>query len=60
MTLLTVRQIAQWTKSPLKTVRTWAERGHLQPCACAVASRAHLYDPKQVKQHMFRNTLDDA
>ena len=60
MTLLTLRQIAQWTKAPLKTVRTWSERGHLKPCACAVDSRAHLYDPRQVKQHMFRDTPDDA
>ena len=60
MSLLTLRQIAQWTRAPLKTVRTWAERGHIKPLACDVASRAHLYDMEQVKPRMFRNTPTDT
>ena len=60
MSLLTLRQIAQWTHAPLKTVRTWAQRGHIKPFACDVASRAYLYDPRQVRQHMFRDTPTDT
>lgn len=58
MSLLTLRHIALWTHAPLKTVRTWAERGHLTPTACDVKTRAYLYDPRQVGRHMFRD-LDD-
>ena len=60
MSLLTVRLIATWTHAPIKTVRTWAQRGHIEAVACDVSSRAHLYDPRQVKQHMFRDTPHDA
>lgn len=58
--LLTLRLVAEWTQQPYNTVRTWVNRKKIQPVACAVQSRALLFDAHDVPPDWFRDSEEAA
>ena len=55
MSLLTLRQIAQWTNQPIDRVRWWVRSGRI-PAACRVADRVIVVNMLDVTSDMHRPT----